>query len=422
MTAHFEQAARWVAEARGKVWPQDRTEVMQITNDVRELFYDFSVTPWQTTLCVPVRTLCQECNTCGPFLGVSLPAFVQQALGVYDLAGRAIPVVDRWGIYPYDQETLSDCGSFRFTDLGEEYPFLSDPPCGVCYKIKLFPKVKTDIGKVVTLRYLDANDIERTDQLMLGYLPVETTYWVKGIARNGVSLPTGLNGAISARSDNGTQLAEWQPWELVPGYRRLKLETGACQAGCMVVVHVERRRYKLCALTDPVETDQKRMAAFLNLHPNCYCHHDLAAETDMWREESEDLAMLWEFVGEVSTYGWLPKATRVAGPKVFIERDPYEVWRSLVDVVGDLNAPELTDIQAQHRVATDWARKHRALVVPFNKVHNIPHLREIWKHIFGSDYTFPVAKARLFVKFNIQRADAAGMVSNPEQARERLFA
>jgi hypothetical protein len=162
------------------------------------------------------------------------------------------------------------------------------------------------------------------------------------------------------------------------------------------------------------------VAAFLNLHPNCYAHHDLAAETDMWLEESEDIAMLWEFVGEVSTYGWLPKATRLTGPKVFIERDPLHVWESIWKVQGE--RPILTDIQVQHRTAHDWAVKQKALIVPFTRLHEIPVLRSIWKHVFGSDYTFPLAKARLFVKLNIQRADAAEMVTNPEQARERLFA
>lgn len=268
MTTILEQAARWVAEARGKVWPQDRVEVIGMVNDVRELLYDLSAIPWQTTLCVPVRTLCGECDTCGSFSGISLPAFVSNVLGVRG-SGPSIPVVDRWGIYPYDEETFASCPAYRFVDLGEEYPFLNDPPCG-CFKVKLFPKVKTDVGKIVTLRYLDANDIERTESLTLGNLPVTTQYSIKGIARNGVSLPVGLNGAINAKSEDGTKLAEWQPWELVPGYRRLRLESSACTVGCMVVVHVERRRYKLCALTDPVEMDQKLAwqdgARYLYLH------------------------------------------------------------------------------------------------------------------------------------------------------------
>ncbi len=266
MTTTLEEAGKWVAEARGKQWPQDRVEVIHMVNDIRELLYDDSAITWQTTLCAPVRTLCGECDTCGPFSGLSLPAFVSNVLGVQS-AGRPVPVVDRWGIYPYDDTGVTP---YKFVDLGEEYPFLNDPPCGGCYKLRLLAKSRADVGKTVTLRYLDANNLERTEVLTLSNLPVETQYSIKGIARNGVSLPSGLTGAISAKSDDGTLLAEWQPWELVPGYRRLRLDSCACRVGCMVVVHVERRRYKLCALTDPVEMDKKLAwqdgARYLYLH------------------------------------------------------------------------------------------------------------------------------------------------------------
>ncbi len=161
------------------------------------------------------------------------------------------------------------------------------------------------------------------------------------------------------------------------------------------------------------------LAAFLNLHPGCFCHHELAAETSNWLEDSEDLHLFWDYVGESSTYGWLPKATRPTGPKVFIDRDPYQVFCSIWRVQNE--RPILTDIQAQHDAAYVWAVQQNAMIVPFTELHKTDQLQQIWSHIFGNDYTFPVAKARLFVKMNIQRIDAAEMVSNPEQAHERLF-
>lgn len=161
------------------------------------------------------------------------------------------------------------------------------------------------------------------------------------------------------------------------------------------------------------------MATFLNLHPNCYAHHDLAAETDDWLDESEELASMWEYVGEVSTYGWLPKATRRTGPKVFIHRDPYEVFKSLWNATKE--RPILTNIQAQHAVAIAWAKEQKALIVPFVMLHDESSLMLIWHHIFGTFSRYPRAKARLLTKMNIQRNDLAEMISNPEQAQERLF-
>jgi hypothetical protein len=269
MTTTLEQAACWVAGAIGKQWPQDKAEVLAMTNDVREEMYDLSVVGWQGTLCVPVRQFNQTCGTCATFFGVSLPNYVLNVLGVYQ-DDRAIPVVDRWGIYPYDQETLVSCPAFRFIDLGEEHPFLNDPPAGECYKIQLMAKSKADVGKFVTLRYLDANDIERVEEVALQTLRVSTNYLVKSINRNGVSLPLNLVGPVSARTDSGILLSEWQPWEVVPGYRRLRLDGGTCNSLCSVVVHFERRRQRLYSLADPVETDQKLIwengAKYLRLH------------------------------------------------------------------------------------------------------------------------------------------------------------
>ena len=240
-----------------------------MVNDVRELLYDTSVLPWQGTLCVPLRQFCQTCGVCGNYCGVSLPSYVGTVLGVY-FDDRAIPVVDRWGVYPYDMDTLYGCRSFQFVDLGEEHPFLNDPASCECFKIQLMAKKQADVGKVVTLRYFDANDMEREEKLTLERLRVTSQYLIKSFIRNGVSLPINLTGPVSARTDSGTLLSEWQPWEHVPGYRRLRLENTSCRGVNSVVVHFERRRHKLTALTDPVETDQKLIwedgAKYLRLH------------------------------------------------------------------------------------------------------------------------------------------------------------
>lgn len=269
MTTTLEQAACWVAAAIGKQWPADRGEVLARVNDIRELMYDVSVLGWQGTLCVPIRTLCDTCGTCGSYSGLSLPSYVANVLGVYS-DGRALSVVDRWGVYPYDEETLSGCQSFQFVDMGEEFPFLNDPPCGECYKLQFMAKKQADVGKILTVRYLDANDIERVEEIRLDRLRAETQYLVKSVLRNGISLPKELFGAVSVRTDSGVILSEWQPWELVPGYRRLRLEGTGCATLPNLVVHFERRRAPLYSLSDPVETAQKLIwedgARYLRLH------------------------------------------------------------------------------------------------------------------------------------------------------------
>jgi len=261
MTTTLEQAAMWVAEATGLRWPENRAKVLTAVNDVRELLYDVSVFAWQTALTVPVRQFRDGA-------GIALPRFVANVLGVYDLHGRPVPTVDRWGVYPFDENEWVGSPQFQFTDMGEEHPFLTDPPVG-CWKLSLLARAgRQDKGKVVTLRYLDANDIERTERLALGETAVETQYFIKTIEHNGVSLPTDLVGNVRATAGD-TLLVEWRPWEKVPGYRRLKF-VHDCRGACAVIVHAERRRAPLFDDTDPVETAQKLIwqdgARYLMIH------------------------------------------------------------------------------------------------------------------------------------------------------------
>lgn len=159
------------------------------------------------------------------------------------------------------------------------------------------------------------------------------------------------------------------------------------------------------------------MAAFFSLHPECIAHHDLAGEREDWWEHSERLERTWRFVAEVSTYGWLKRATRPRiDRKVFIERDPDEVFSALWKRTEE--EPCYTDIHFQHKIALQWAISQGALVVPFSELFSINRLQQIWWHIFH-DYTFPLEKAELFIKLNIQRQE---INTNADQMAQRLFA
>lgn len=262
MTTTLEQAARWVAEATGLRWPDDRAKVIQRVNDVRELLYDISVFAWQTAIVLPIRQF-----QGGP--GIALPRFAENVLGVYNLANnRPIPVVDRWGVYPFDENTFANAPKFNFQDFGEQNPFLNDPDVG-CYKLVLLARSKKDVGKIVTVRFVDGNDLERTEEVKLGQTAVETQHFIKAIELDGVSLPLDLCGPVRATTGSGKLLVEWQPWEHVPGYRRLRFNHD-CRNACAVIAHIERRREPLYDNADPVETSQKLIwqdgARYLLLH------------------------------------------------------------------------------------------------------------------------------------------------------------
>ena len=162
------------------------------------------------------------------------------------------------------------------------------------------------------------------------------------------------------------------------------------------------------------------VASFLNLHPECFCHHDLAADRDDWKEHSEFLNKKWEFVGEVSTYGWLPRAYRPDGPKVYIKRDPTEVKKSVEKIMG--NRTELDVFIRAAEAALEWAQKNNALVIDFKRLFTLDALGLIWDHVFtGSFHPFPIDKARLALTMNTQRQDPKKAFGDARYVRQRLL-
>ncbi len=159
------------------------------------------------------------------------------------------------------------------------------------------------------------------------------------------------------------------------------------------------------------------ITVFLNLHPSCVAHHDIASETDDWRGYSERMEETVEHVIEVSTYGWLPKAHR-PGRKVFIDRDPVEIVQSMNDTLGIPH--NVGQYHMLRRTALQWAKDNDALIIPFEALFTDELLEVIWGHLFGN-YRFPVEKARILLNMNIQRHHPELMLGSAETARQRLF-
>lgn len=162
------------------------------------------------------------------------------------------------------------------------------------------------------------------------------------------------------------------------------------------------------------------LAAFLNLHPECFCHHDLAAERDDWKEYSEYLNRTWEFVGESSTYGWLPRAARPGAPTVLVVRDPVEVNHSLEKILG--RTAGLDPLIKAQEDAKRWADQTGAFVIDFKYLFQIETLNVLWQHVFqGSLVPFPVEKAKLMVTMNTQRQDPKRAFGDARFVRQRLL-
>ena len=166
------------------------------------------------------------------------------------------------------------------------------------------------------------------------------------------------------------------------------------------------------------------IASFLNLHQLCFCHHDLAADRDDWKEHSDELAISWPFVGEVSTYGWLPRAQRdnVVAPRVAIFRDPEDSHAALKRIMGERVGGVDPFIKASSALR-EWAHKVDALCVPFDELHTVPALQQIWKHIFKAELgvPFPVEKAQQMITMNVQRNKPQEAFGDARLLRQRLL-
>ena len=161
-------------------------------------------------------------------------------------------------------------------------------------------------------------------------------------------------------------------------------------------------------------------ASFLNLHPECFCHHELAADREDWKEYSEFLDKRWEFVGESSTYAWLPRAYRAGITKVLIQRDPTQVKKSVHNITGQRTELDvyIRAAEAAHR----WAVEGRALIIPFHELFTLDALGKVWDHVFVGSFTpFPIEKARLALTMNTQRQDPKKAFGDAQCLRQRLL-
>lgn len=166
------------------------------------------------------------------------------------------------------------------------------------------------------------------------------------------------------------------------------------------------------------------IATFLNLHPYCICHHDLAADRDDWKEYPETLEKDWQFVGEVSTYGWLPKAQRpsVLSPKVAIFRRPEDSHAAVKRIMGHQTGG-LDPFIHGYEALKDWAYRVSALRVSFEDLHTVAGLQEIWNHVFvpSWDTPFPVEKAQQMITMNVQRRNPQETFGDTRRIQQRLL-
>jgi len=273
MYATLKQAAIWAGKAKGLCWPEDRAKSIELVNTIRSEFYSLKSVQWTVPLCLPVRCFNRDCTgscTGAKYWGFTVPPGYVNILNVWK-ASRPMTILGRFTVYPHDSEYYHEDG-YVARDMGEGFVFEVDPPANKSFFLQFHARNPGDSGKKVTVRFIDTQNRERTEEVTLtGEWPA-TQREVVTVQPLGITLPDNLKGDVVARLNDGTVVATYRPWEVVPNFRRIAL-SGAdvvVNSNSQVAAICERDNVPLYADEDIVETGNelvwKDAARWLFLH------------------------------------------------------------------------------------------------------------------------------------------------------------
>lgn len=252
------QALKWLEQPAGKTVKDNRCELVELLNRIRQHFY---LLYGQLDLfmdgeeCITVQEFPLDCSCKESFLGITLPPEYD---GIEAIWKNDVPIkmYDRWR--EYRDGIKSACSTqLAMYDVAEFFPTERElSPCGSCSYVRLKIQNVKDEGKIAIIRYTDANGQQHEDEITLSQDYNKTSRQVRRInPRGGVILPTDLVGAVYIAGSDGRILSEYDPHQTVPSYRRLKL-TGVCD-GDQVLVRANRRFRPLYFDSDVIETDNR---------------------------------------------------------------------------------------------------------------------------------------------------------------------
>jgi len=252
------QALYWLEKPTGKTVKDDRCELIEILNEIRQHFYLlYEDTPLflDGEECITVQQYPMDCNCKETFLGITLPPEYETPEAVW-INNVPIKMYDKWR--EYRDGIKSGCGcKLAVYDMQSFYPTERDiSPCGECKYIKFKAEHPADCGKTVQISFKDASGQDKTEEVLLANEYIRTETQVMHINdRGGIVLPPGLHGSVTVAEECGRILSVYGPTETVPSYRRMKVEGVCC--GDQVYVKANRRFMPLYFDNDVIETDNR---------------------------------------------------------------------------------------------------------------------------------------------------------------------
>jgi hypothetical protein len=281
-----------MAEALGKDWCRDRKEIVTYINRFREDLYlmypEFKLFT-NKFYCLELQKFPEEClRTCGcggaTYTGVTIPNDIDGILSVWE---DHVPLrtYSKWWEGRVGRITNSEPQtSLSSTLVHQQFPTernLTRPS-----KLKIYASSSEDDCKVVIIKaktLLSKNQEIRC--ILRGDGIMETKEVVTAI--HSVVLPSDLHGTVSLLQDDEYELSEYNSYDIVPSFRRLKINADNC-CSKQVLIHGNQKFKPVCFDSDIVEVGSRRIIeTAARIYRYGETGTDLAEERKALREEAK---------------------------------------------------------------------------------------------------------------------------------------
>lgn len=222
-----------MASALDLSWKDDKLRVVDMINKYRSLLYtDYEKFKLFDNVfhCICITNFKQACvGDCDSYQGFSLPEDVLGVEAVFSY-GAPMKLRSRWR-ESHTGIGVSSTGRIETVEMAET--FATERDLQEITKIKIFTENDNDNGKKVYIDVVDGSDRNRRlcFTLIGNGFAVSTTKIKKILS---VSLPAGREGSLILAQSDGYELSAYDPWEVVPSYRRFRVNTQHCPSTVLI--------------------------------------------------------------------------------------------------------------------------------------------------------------------------------------------